>query len=268
MKLAAAASNNSIDPVGDYIYTSTDSGEHWIPRDPTNPTDSSVLGSKNEWNCMASSSDGTKLATAVHGGYVYTSTDSGVTWKKHDPGTPGSKNWYCIASSSDGLKLVATAKLAGVYTATYAAGSWTWTKQDPIIGTWYGCASSSDGTKLVVGGIGNLFYTSTDSGLNWIIRQPAGGIGSFGRWFGITSSSDGTKLAAAIGVISGSTNIYCYIYTSTDSGVSWTKREPAVTAVPVTGIPKKWWSMASSSDGKKLVVGAGSDYIYTSSSSW
>ncbi|MCG6551791.1 MAG: glycoside hydrolase [Candidatus Magnetominusculus sp. LBB02] len=70
----------------------------------------------------------------------------------------------------------------------------------------------------------------------------------------VASSSDGTKLIAAG---------YGYIYTSSDSGATWTQR---------TSVGYNFWqSVASSSDGTKLVAAALndrlSDYIYTSSDS-
>ena len=41
-----------------------------------------------------------KLAAVVYNGYIYTSTDSGVTWTQQTNST--SKSWISIASSNDG----------------------------------------------------------------------------------------------------------------------------------------------------------------------
>jgi len=76
-------------------------------------------------------------------------------------------------------------------------------------------------------------------------------------WQSITSSSDGTKLAA---VVYGN-----YIYTSTNSGASWTTNSNSSGS-------RGWLSITSSSDGTKLAavsyVGGGySGYIYTSTDS-
>ena len=65
----------------------------------------------------------------------------------------------------------------------------------------------------------------------------------------VASSADGTKLVA--GVNSGQ------IYTSTDSGATWTPR-------PASG---QWYSVASSSDGTKLVAASLNGQIYTSTTS-
>ncbi len=72
----------------------------------------------------------------------------------------------------------------------------------------------------------------------------------------IALSSDGTKLAVTE-ISSASSD--GYIFTSTDSGATWT---------PVISAGKRYWmSIASSSDGTKLAAAAVGDYIYTSTDS-
>jgi hypothetical protein len=78
--------------------------------------------------------------------------------------------------------------------------------------------------------------------------------GYVGHWTSITSSSDGTKLAA---VVTGG-----QIYTSTDSGITWTVSSSSPT--------EYWGSITSSSDGTKLAAGVTGGYggqIYTSTDS-
>ena len=73
-------------------------------------------------------------------------------------------------------------------------------------------------------------------------------------WLSIASSSDGTKLAAVENV--------GYIYTSTDSGATWSQQ--------IGSGSRAWRSIASSSDGTKLaavVSGDSGGYIYTSTNS-
>jgi hypothetical protein len=123
-----------------------------------------------------------------------------------------------------------------------------WTQTSAPNTNWYAVASSSDGTKLVastaatyaVGGI----YTSTNSGTTWTLTSaPAGG------WLSVASSSDGTKLVAVSinrETIS-ETLVGGIIITSTNSGTTWTQ-----TSAPTN---QNWWSVASSSDGTKLVAG-------------
>ncbi len=88
----------------DFIYISTNSGLTW-----------SQNGTSQQWGQgIASSADGTKLATSVDPGYIYTSTDSGATWSQR--GT--SQNWIGLASSADGTKLVATTFGGFIYTSS------------------------------------------------------------------------------------------------------------------------------------------------------
>ena len=75
-------------------------------------------------------------------------------------------------------------------------------------------------------------------------------VGSTKSWWGITSSADGTKLAATV---QGGN-----IWTSTDSGASWTSRAAS----------RNWYNgIASSTDGTKLVASANNGNIWTSTDS-
>jgi photosystem II stability/assembly factor-like uncharacterized protein len=87
---------------GGQIYTSTDSGVNWTPRDID-----------RNWNSVASSADGGKLAAATYGAQIYTSADSGVTWTPRDI----SRNWRSIAASSDGSKLAAVVFVGQIFTS-------------------------------------------------------------------------------------------------------------------------------------------------------
>jgi hypothetical protein len=124
------------------IYTSTDSGVIWTPRE-----------SNRGWRAVASSADGTKLAAVVLGGQIYTSSDSGVTW------TPREANriWSAVASSADGTKLVATADNGRIYTTEDSGVIWT---PRESARRWFSVASSADGNKLVAVdfGLGSVNY--------------------------------------------------------------------------------------------------------------
>ncbi len=96
-------------------------------------------------------------------------------------------------------------------------------------------------TNVAIAKIGSFTNTET-----WTERADPGS-----RWWSsITSSSDGTKLAAV--VYRGS------LYTSTNSGVTWTDRS-------VGGY--SWNSITSSSDGTKLAKVASGGHIWTSTDS-
>ena len=116
---------------------------------------------------------------------------------------------------------------------------------------WTSVASSRDGTKLVAVG-GGYIHTSTDSGATWRKR------GTWDFWTSVASSGDGTRLVATSRV-----NLADFhegngrILVSTDSGVSWTRANIS---------QWNWLSVASSSDGSKLVV-VGSGVVNTSTNS-
>jgi hypothetical protein len=201
-------------------------------------------GNDKNWQVIASSSDGSKVAAVVNSGYIYTSTDYGVTWSQKT--NSGYRFWYSLASSSDGTKLAAGVTAGYIYTSTDGGGTWT---QQTSSGSrhWYSIASSSDGTKLAATNSNGYIYTSTDGGGTWTQQTSSGSR----HWYSIASSSDGTKLAAC--------GLDTYIYTSIDGGLSWTQR--------VNSGSRKWRSITSSSDGTKLAAGADNAYIYTSTDS-
>ena len=75
-------------------------------------------------------------------------------------------------------------------------------------------------------------------------------------WKGIASSSDGTKLAA-YETTTETTGTAGNIWTSSDSGETWTYRASS----------KNWYGIASSSDGTKLAAVVYQGYLWTSSNS-
>ncbi len=85
---------------------------------------------------------------------------------------------------------------------------------------------------------------------NWA-KANTGTIGDVLVWSSITASADGTKLAA---VVSGGS-----IYTSTDSGATWTEQTAAGS--------RSWQSITASADGTKLAAVVSGGSIYTSTDS-
>src|ERR1035437_1589813 len=139
------------------------SGVTWTNQ-TTNPTSP---GGKN-WQSIASSADGTKLAAvADRGGNIWTSTDSGQHWTNQTSGTGASGlQWQSIASSADSTKLAAVEStgpgVGDIWTSTDSGQHWT----NQTTGTgasgknWYGVSSSADGTKLVAVVYGGDIWTS------------------------------------------------------------------------------------------------------------
>jgi len=178
------------------------------------------------------------LAVTGNGGFIYASTDGGVTWTQTSAPSAG---WQAIASSADGTHLAAAIFFGSIYASTNSG--LTWTQTSAPSSAWQAIASSADGTRLAAaatysGGI----YTSTNSGLTWTQSSAPST-----HWSSIASSADGTRLAAVEDQGGG-------IYISTNGGLTWSQ-----STAPFIG----WKSIASSADGTRLVA-ASYGGIYTS----
>jgi hypothetical protein len=100
-----------------------------------------------------------------------------------------------------------------------------------------GLAVSADGTRLASACLGQVIYTSTNSGTSWqMSSSPAT------SWKAITSSADGETLVAAA-VYGPATPIY----TSADGGATWVSNSVS---------QADWKALAASADGGKLVAAA------------
>lgn len=221
------------------ISTSTNYGETWTLQ----------YASYQDWTSAASSADGANLV-AVAGGswrfpdyagtdYVYTSSNSGVTWISQ--AAAGVRPWIAVASSSDGTKLAAVATDNNVYTSADSGVHWTERVASGAT-RWDSIASSTDGTYLVATAFGATIAVSSDSGATWSLSEftePGG------YWVSIAASADATKLIAADSDDSrwvGSD----FLYTSPDFGDTWVEQN-------LTGsLP--WMGVASSADGTRLAA--------------
>jgi hypothetical protein len=248
-KIVAAGSQIVSNSLYYTIFTSTNSGIDWT--NTAVPATNAVSGVPNYWVSVASSADGSKLIAAATGstspGSIYTSSDSGITWTQTSAPIT---NWNSVASSADGVKLAAVGGANGyspryepIYLSTNSGVNWF--PSGPTNVSWASVASSADGSTLIAGSeqttaTSATIYTSTNSGLTWMINNLPGAH-PFGTWESVAMSADGTKLVAAKeeGQAGG------VIYTSADSGNTWTSNNvPAV----------NWWSVVSSADGGRLVA--------------
>jgi hypothetical protein len=179
---------------GDALYTSTNSGEAWMPSP-------SQLGAKGVER-IASSADGTKLvevgylfASGPPYGFIWTSTNAGATWTSANvPGLYGVA-LNSVASSADGGKLIAAAEntawgYGGIWTSTNSGASWTG-GQWPFAGLGFrAVGSSADGTTFFAYlASEGAILTSTNFGATWDFSLE-------GRLY-FASSADGVKLVAA-----------------------------------------------------------------------
>jgi hypothetical protein len=129
------------------------------------------------------------LAASVENGFVFTSTDGGVSWAEHP--TP--------------LNLGGQMSTGGIAPFGVAA-----------------IASSADGMRLVccvAGGVGHI-WTSKDGGTTWLEHGTNDGdvIGGEASWSGVASSADGMILLATAYYYDGRG-----VFTSEDGGATWTK---------------------------------------------
>jgi hypothetical protein len=97
---------------------------------------------KRNWYGVASNSDGRVISAIDYGGFIYTSTNYGVSWSANNL----SRNWSCIACSSDGSKIVAGIYGGQIYTSSDSGATWTARDSNRL---WVSVASSSNGVKLV-----------------------------------------------------------------------------------------------------------------------
>jgi hypothetical protein len=85
------------------IYTSSDSGDTWTPRE-----------SSRKWKSICSNSAGDRLAAVAYDDIIYTSGDYGVTWTQRAT----YKYWQSICSNSTGDRLAAFASAGSIYTSS------------------------------------------------------------------------------------------------------------------------------------------------------
>ena len=250
----------------DYIYTSINSGKTFT---------ATMSDAIRNWTNVDISSDGTKMFASNGTGYIYISTDTGVTWTPRFQNNANNN----IRTSSDGTKLLACVTNGYLYTSTDSGLTWT-TRMSDATRVWRFLDSSSDGTKLVATVQPGYIYTSTDSGVNWIAQTS---LGQF-NWSGVSLTKDGNTIYAAY--VDGSVYKSTILTSNTtldigkvyQSYVSGTQRTQNIT-VPKTNITgfTSWStilptianqklpsSVACSSDGTKVVACVYNEYIYTS----
>src|SRR5262249_31296096 len=136
------------------------------------------------WNCIACSADGTRLVAGGIFSYVWTSTNSGVTWT----GSYFLDNWSSVASSADGTRLLAPNSPAGLTsTASGVLGAETGGAEGLDWAAVSVVPSSADATQLAAAVAGGGIFTSPDAGSTWTQgNAPAAG------WAAIASSADGS----------------------------------------------------------------------------
>lgn len=235
------------------IYTSTNGGFTW--QKTSAPVD--------DYDCVASSADGTKLVAACNYGGILISSNSGSTWVNASAGRQyGGTFWRSVAMSADGKTMVAAegeGYVAGyppdscmVACSTNSGVSW-WISSAPTNQLWWAVACSANGSFMVAAALESYasspapgpIYVSHDSGVTWTPTTAP-----LATWGSLACSADGTRVTAGTTAAAISATIgACY---SIDSGTNWTVDTNLFGAE----------SLASSSDGSKRV--AAESYLYVS----
>lgn len=189
--------------------------------------------SSKDWRGISISADGKYQTAIIASDYIYASSDYGFTWTQRD----SSRDWEGISISADGKYQTAVVSTGYIYTSSdYGV---TWTQRDSSR-DWRSISLSADGKHQTAVVYGGYIYTSSDNGVTWTQRD------SSRDWYFVANSSDGRYQTA---VVFGG-----YIYTSSDYGVTWTQRDSS----------RNWRGVSISSDGKYQSAVVGSGYIYTS----
>ena len=246
---------------------------------------------------VASSSDGTRLAVAVNGDYIYTSGDSGATWIKQT--ASGSRIWQSITMSATGQYIYASSGRGsgqGVYLSSdYGT---TWALKSSYIN---GFVRTSSSGQYAIGSADSYYgyssagaWISNDYGVTWrqgistsgltmnAVATDASGkymIAAVERAF-YTSTDYGATFTAQSIIYSGDTRIQAivsdasgqyvavitdvYLYTSSNYGVTNTRAG----WFPADSFGHQCFSMASDATGQHLAFttqGGGGGKIYLSS---
>jgi len=189
------------DYYGGNIWTSSDSGISWTERTITNAEGVSNLN----WECITSSSDGTKLAAveAGHysdGGNIWISSDSGATWTERTVGG-GKQPWLTIASNSNGNILIAGGRGntdLGIYVSTDSGAIWVLKNSGNPPTITSSVAINANGTVMASARSGGDIYISPDTGETWTAQGHTPNEGSdYNNWFDLDSNASGNLIIAA-----------------------------------------------------------------------
>jgi hypothetical protein len=163
-----------------------------------------------------------------------------------------------VASNLNGTRwIVANNAGSSLYVSSDSGDSWSEVSpQDGL--SWTCVAISDDGSKMAAGVNDGYIYTSTDGGVNWTVRHPAGE-GVTKSWQSIAFDNDGSILIAGAWQDK--------VYISENSGATWEE------SLPNGGSGDNWNAVSSNSDGSVLLAASSSNsagaYVsYNKGSSW
>ncbi len=173
-----------------------------------------------------------------------------VTWTETRPNGDRDCNWDKFAFSSNGQYVVVSTHAGssgGVFYSTNFGGAWT--EVLTAASQWQIATCSDDGQKLVAAAFGSSFYLSTNGGVDWVQKYPAGGGTHY--WTAGAASGDGRIIYAGVGALESG------LYRSTNYGQNWSELLPG-------GVRTSCYAVATAHSGELLAVGGSSDFFYTS----
>ena len=197
------------------------------------------------WRSIYISSTGQYQSACVEGGFIYTSSDYGVSWTQKE----SSRSWSSISVSSTGQyqrAVVGNGVLGNIYISSdYGV---TWMASPVGFGVnWNSISVSTTGQYQSACVYNGNIFTSSNYGVHWVSRD------STRNWISISVSSTGQYQSAVVGFGSG---VGGNIYISSDYGVTWRSDG---------GSAQNWTSISVSSTGQYQSACVYNGYIYNSS---
>lgn len=239
------------------IYISSDYGWYWTKTldAASNAFESAAVAITTDGSTMYAGTEGDigPQGTTVNGGYLYKSTDYGLTWTQLT--SAGTKLWSKIVVSDDGTKLVAiTEATTGIVSGNvvitknpelfYSTNSGSsWTNQGADSG-WHSISISSDGTRMWAGSMVSGAWLSSNSGTTWTQKRSVGDRS-------LSVSADGRSVIVIEGLI---------LKMTTDTGTTWsTVTKPGTQNLSIAGV-------AISGNGKNLALAINNGFLWLSNS--
>ena len=236
-----------------YVQFSNDYGKTWTYRTDGYTNSGNVVA-------MSTSSDGRVVAIVENEGWIYISTNYGVSWVRRTnvnssvnyydpfqfPGFDGIGVWDCVSVSATGQRIIVT---EGSY--TYISNNYgsTFSVSSVQANSIKNIAMSDDGRVILMASYSSQkLFLSNDYGSSF------SAIGSLGdrNWTSVAISGDGKYLLAG--------EWDADIWLSSNSGVSWRNKTVSVSN-------KHWTWSAISNDGSRIVLIRDIDVPLTSADS-
>jgi hypothetical protein len=215
-----------------------------------------IWGTTMYWSAVAMSATGQKqvLVASPSTSYslIFISTDYGQTWTQSTSYADAQVNYNAIDCSSDFVYQSLAVNNGKIFTSVDSGI--TWVQKTTLSGAYDICLSQTGAKQYCCAT--NGVYVSSDYGSTWSLLTASSSFLQPPKV--VATSSDGTKIT--VGTDVNSTTNLSYIYTSSNSGATWTQRVGDAGSRPFR-------SVAMSSDGTKQIGTTYGSTVYLSSDS-